>query len=80
MKRRCAGKLVRRSLYSPVPHVTRRVIRLVTNPHLVKRFATDVVGPKVRDMDENETMDPSVIKGLFQEGVSPQAHLCVKDH
>lgn len=35
----------------------------------VKRFAEDVVGPKVREMDENEMMDPSIIKGLFEQGV-----------
>lgn len=37
---------------------------------VVKRFAVDVVGPKVREMDENETMDPAIIKGLFDQGVS----------
>jgi hypothetical protein len=36
---------------------------------LVRRFATDVVGPKVREMDENEQMDPAIIKGLFEQGV-----------
>jgi short/branched chain acyl-CoA dehydrogenase len=35
----------------------------------VKRFAQHVVGPKVREMDENEMMDPSVMKGLFEQGV-----------
>ncbi|KAF7294075.1 hypothetical protein MKEN_01454100 [Mycena kentingensis (nom. inval.)] len=35
----------------------------------VKRFATDVVGPKVREMDENEMMDPAVIQGLFEQGL-----------
>jgi hypothetical protein len=35
----------------------------------VKRFAQDVVGPKVQEMDENEMMDPSVIKNLFDQGV-----------
>lgn len=35
----------------------------------VARFATDVVGPKVREMDENESMDPSIIKALFEQGV-----------
>ncbi len=35
----------------------------------VKRFAQDVVGPKVREMDENESMDPTIIKGLFEQGV-----------
>ncbi|KAF8075907.1 acyl-CoA oxidase [Lyophyllum atratum] len=29
----------------------------------------DVVGPKVREMDENESMDPSIIKGLFDQGL-----------
>ncbi|KAF4574444.1 hypothetical protein EYR40_005830 [Pleurotus pulmonarius] len=35
----------------------------------VQKFATEVVGPKVRDMDENEMMDPSVISGLFEQGL-----------
>ncbi|KAF8876250.1 acyl-CoA dehydrogenase/oxidase [Infundibulicybe gibba] len=35
----------------------------------VRRFATEVVGPKVREMDENEKMDPAVIKGLFDQGL-----------
>jgi hypothetical protein len=39
----------------------------------VKRFAQDVVGPKVREMDENEMMDPSVINGLFEQGVRKSA-------
>lgn len=35
----------------------------------VRRFANDVVAPKVREMDENEMMDPKIIKGLFEQGV-----------
>ena len=35
----------------------------------MQRFAQDVVAPKVRDMDENEMMDPEVIKGMFEQGV-----------
>jgi len=35
----------------------------------VRRFANDVVAPKVREMDESETMDPEIIKGLFDQGV-----------
>ena len=38
--------------------------------HTVRRFAEDVVGPKVREMDENESMDPAIIQGLFEQGVS----------
>jgi len=41
----------------------------VLTSRAVKRFAQDVVGPKVREMDENEMMDPSVINGLFEQGV-----------
>ncbi|KAJ7593462.1 acyl-CoA oxidase [Mycena floridula] len=35
----------------------------------VQRFAVDVVQPKVREMDENEQMDPAIIKGLFDQGL-----------
>ena len=37
---------------------------------LVRKFAEEVVGPKVEAMDEAEKMDPSVIKALFDQGVS----------
>ncbi|EIN10163.1 mitochondrial acyl-CoA dehydrogenase [Punctularia strigosozonata HHB-11173 SS5] len=35
----------------------------------VSRFATEVVGPKVREMDEQEMMDPEIIRGLFEQGL-----------
>ncbi|CAO1639053.1 unnamed protein product [Sympodiomycopsis kandeliae] len=35
----------------------------------VRRFAQDVVQPKVEEMDENEKMDPEIIKGLFEQGL-----------
>ncbi|KAL1700397.1 acyl-CoA dehydrogenase/oxidase [Schizophyllum commune] len=35
----------------------------------VQRFAADVVGPKVREMDEKEMMDPSIISALFEQGL-----------
>jgi len=35
----------------------------------VRRFANDVVGPKVREMDENEMMDKSIVSGLFEQGL-----------
>lgn len=35
---------------------------------LATKFAQEVVSPKVREMDENETMDPEIIKGLFDNG------------
>ena len=42
--------------------------RLTTSP--VRRFAKEEVEPRVREMDENESMDPKVIQGLFEQGVS----------
>ncbi|KAH8929860.1 acyl-CoA oxidase [Atractiella rhizophila] len=35
----------------------------------VQKFATEVIAPKVREMDENERMDPAIIKGLFEQGL-----------
>ena len=37
--------------------------------YVVRRFAEDVVAPKVREMDENEMMDPEIIKAIFEQGV-----------
>ncbi|KXX80777.1 Short/branched chain specific acyl-CoA dehydrogenase, mitochondrial [Madurella mycetomatis] len=35
----------------------------------VQKFANDVILPKVRDMDEAETMDPTVVEQLFEQGL-----------
>jgi len=35
----------------------------------VQRFAQEVVAPKVREMDENEMMDPTIVKQLFEQGL-----------
>ncbi|KAI0751626.1 acyl-CoA oxidase [Daedaleopsis nitida] len=35
----------------------------------VRRFAEDVIAPKVHEMDESEMMDKSIIKGLFEQGL-----------
>lgn len=72
---RCSGSLV-----SPLPPYScspsnhlpfHPLIRPTTlaSPPPVRRFATDVVGPKVRAMDEAEMMDPAVISGLFEQGL-----------
>lgn len=36
---------------------------------VVSRFAREVVAPRVREMDEAEKMDPTIIKGLFENGL-----------
>ncbi|KAI9836989.1 MAG: hypothetical protein M1819_000638 [Sarea resinae] len=35
----------------------------------VSKFAQDIIAPKVRDMDENEHMDPEVVEQLFEQGL-----------
>ncbi|PWY88694.1 acyl-CoA dehydrogenase mitochondrial precursor [Aspergillus sclerotioniger CBS 115572] len=35
----------------------------------VSKFAQDQIAPKVRDMDEAETMDPAVVEHLFEQGL-----------
>jgi hypothetical protein len=62
-KSRCSGKLVSCPYHYIYP------LQFIPHSLLVQRFAVDVVGPKVREMDENERMDPSVIKSLFEQGV-----------
>ena len=47
----------------------------VLRSEIVKRFAQDVVGPKVREMDENEMMDLSIIQGLYEQGVRDSTSL-----
>ena len=36
---------------------------------VVRKFSEEVIAPKVREMDENEMMDPEIIKGLYEQGV-----------
>lgn len=35
----------------------------------VSKFAAEQIGPKVRDMDEAEHMDPKVVEQLFEQGL-----------
>ena len=35
----------------------------------VQKFANDVILPKVRDMDEAEAMDPTIVEQLFEQGL-----------
>ncbi|KAK2799261.1 hypothetical protein FQN50_008537 [Emmonsiellopsis sp. PD_5] len=35
----------------------------------VSKFAQEQIGPKVREMDEAETMDPTVVEQLFEQGL-----------
>ncbi|KAJ9299138.1 hypothetical protein DTO271G3_3380 [Paecilomyces variotii] len=35
----------------------------------VSKFAQEQIGPKVREMDEAETMDPTIVEQLFEQGI-----------
>ena len=35
----------------------------------VSKFANDNIAPKVREMDENEAMDPTIVEQLFEQGL-----------
>lgn len=35
----------------------------------VSKFANEVIGPKVREMDEAEMMDPEVVERCFEQGL-----------
>lgn len=35
----------------------------------VSKFAQEQIGPKVREMDEAETMDPTLVEQLFEQGI-----------
>jgi short/branched chain acyl-CoA dehydrogenase len=35
----------------------------------VSKFATEVILPKVREMDEAEKMDPTIVEQLFEQGL-----------
>jgi short-chain 2-methylacyl-CoA dehydrogenase len=35
----------------------------------VEKWANDTVAPKVREMDENEKMDPAIVEQMFEQGL-----------
>ena len=35
----------------------------------VSKFSQEVILPKVRDMDEAESMDPAIVEQLFEQGL-----------
>lgn len=46
----------------------------------VRKFSEEMVAPKVREMDESEKMDPSIIQGLFENGVSSWPQFILPHH
>ncbi len=50
----------------PLTHLTEDEQLFVAE---IKKFAENQVRPKVMEMDESETMDPSIIRGMFEMGL-----------
>ncbi|KAG9246561.1 acyl-CoA dehydrogenase-like protein [Calycina marina] len=51
---------------TPITHMTDTEAMMAES---VNKFANDVILPKVREMDEKEMMDPSVVEQLFEQGL-----------
>ncbi|KAK6526719.1 hypothetical protein TWF281_009922 [Arthrobotrys megalospora] len=52
--------------HTPVFHLTEEENML---KEAVSKFSNDIILPKVRDMDEAETLDKSILEGLFEQGL-----------
>ncbi|KAH8698845.1 putative acyl-CoA dehydrogenase [Talaromyces proteolyticus] len=51
---------------TPITHLTETESMMADT---VSKFAQEQIGPKVRDMDEAETMDGTVVEQLFEQGL-----------
>ncbi|PCG89748.1 Acyl-CoA oxidase/dehydrogenase, type 1 [Penicillium occitanis (nom. inval.)] len=51
---------------TPISHLTETESLMAET---VSKFAQEQIGPKVRDMDEAETMDPTVVEQIFEQGL-----------
>ncbi|KAF2427232.1 acyl-CoA dehydrogenase NM domain-like protein [Tothia fuscella] len=51
---------------TPITHMSETEALMADS---VQKFASEVILPKVREMDEAETMDPSVVEQLFEQGL-----------
>lgn len=53
-------------LPTPITHMSEVEAMMAES---VAKFANDVILPKVREMDENEQMDPAIVEQLFEQGL-----------
>ncbi|PGH35320.1 hypothetical protein GX50_01784 [[Emmonsia] crescens] len=51
---------------TPITHLSETEAMMAES---VAKFAQEQIGPKVREMDETETMDPAIIEQLFEQGL-----------
>ncbi|ROW04433.1 hypothetical protein VMCG_05098 [Cytospora schulzeri] len=51
---------------TPITHLSEIEAEIQSS---VSKFANDIILPKVREMDEAETMDPTIVEQLFEQGL-----------
>jgi short/branched chain acyl-CoA dehydrogenase len=51
---------------TPISHMSETEVMMA---EAVSKFAQEVILPKVRDMDEAEAMDPTVVEQMFEQGL-----------
>ena len=51
---------------TPISHMTETESMMKDS---VAKFASEVIAPKVREMDESEAMDPTIVEQLFEQGL-----------
>ena len=58
-----------RRTYSSLPSLNALTSEEKMLKEVVGKFAKEQLAPKVAMMDEKELLDPSILKGLFDQGV-----------
>ena len=51
---------------TPISHLSETESMMASS---VSKFAQEIIAPKVREMDEAETMDPALVEQLFEQGL-----------
>ena len=61
--------LLSRRMFSSIPSLSTLTQEEKMLKEVVGKFARDQLAPKVAMMDEKELLDPSILKGLFDQGI-----------
>jgi hypothetical protein len=64
-----ASRILSRRVYSSLPSLNTLTSEEMMLKEVVGKFARDQLAPKVAMMDEKELLDPSILKGLFDQGI-----------
>lgn len=64
-----AARIISRRTYSSISSLSTLTQEEQMLKEAVGKFARDQLAPKVAMMDEKELLDPSILKGLFDQGI-----------